>query len=144
MRLSSTLRRSNKTVAYLALLQATPRRVQLLPQRLQLLTALSAHSRIASICPANIHPRLRRLIRARGVNQSLFDIACERIEGLVHVYVALRADLKKRDAELVCEGLSLFCGDGALLFPVALVAYQDLVDALGGVLFDVGEPCADI
>lgn len=40
--------------------------------------------------------------------------------------------------------MALFCGDGALLFPVALVADEDLVDALGGVLLDVGEPCADV
>jgi hypothetical protein len=40
--------------------------------------------------------------------------------------------------------LAAFRADLALLFPVAFVAYQDLVDALGGVLLDVGKPCADI
>ena len=34
--------------------------------------------------------------------------------------------------------------DGAFLLPVALVADEDLVDAFGGVLFDVGEPGADV
>ena len=35
-------------------------------------------------------------------------------------------------------------GYGAFLFPVAFVADEDLVDAFGGVLFDVGEPGADV
>jgi len=38
----------------------------------------------------------------------------------------------------------LLGADGALFFPVAFVADEDLVDAFGGVLFDVGEPGADV
>jgi hypothetical protein len=40
--------------------------------------------------------------------------------------------------------LTLLCGDGALLFPITLVANEDLVDALGGMLLDIGKPSPDI
>ena len=79
-----------------------------------------------------------------GVHQSLLDICREGEKGLFDVDVALCADFHEWDAELVGEGLTLFCAYGTLLFPVALVANQDLVDAFAGVLFDVGEPGADV
>jgi hypothetical protein len=58
--------------------------------------------------------------------------------------VALGGDLEEGDAELVGEGLALLGADDALVLPVALVANEDLVDALGGVLLHVGKPCADV
>ena len=36
------------------------------------------------------------------------------------------------------------CADGAFFFPVAFVADEDFVYAFAGVLFDVGEPGADV
>jgi hypothetical protein len=63
---------------------------------------------------------------------------------LVDVDVALCGDLEERNAEFVGEGLATLCADGALLLPVALVADEDLVDAFGGVLLDVGEPGANV
>lgn len=84
------------------------------------------------------------LIRPGSIDKALLDIAGEAVKRLVDVDVALGRDLEEGDAEFVGEGLALFCGDGALLFPVALVADEDLVDAFGGVLLDVGEPCADV
>jgi len=92
----------------------------------------------------NIHLWPRLLIRPRTIDQPRLDIRCERVEGLVNVDVALCADLEEGDAEFVCKRLALFCGNCALFFPVALVANEDLVDAFGGVLLDVGEPCADV
>jgi hypothetical protein len=108
------------------------------------LTAFSAHTRIrVSLC-TNVHLGRSSLVRPRRINQPLLDVARQRVEGLVDIDVALSRDLQERDAEFVGEGLALFCGDGALLFPVALVADEDLVDAFRGVLLDVGEPCADV
>jgi hypothetical protein len=80
----------------------------------------------------------------RAVDQPLLDVCGQAVEGLVDVDVALCRDLEERDAEFVCERLTALRGDGALLFPVALVANEDLVDAFGGVLLDVGEPRADV
>lgn len=78
------------------------------------------------------------------VDESLLDIGGEGVESLVDVDVALRRDLEEGDAELVGEGLALLFGDDALVLPVALVADEDLVDALGGVLLYVLEPGADV
>ena len=78
------------------------------------------------------------------VDEALLDVGGEAVEGLVDVDVALGGDLEEGDAELVGEGLALFLGDDALVLPVALVANQDLVNALGGVLLDVLEPRADV
>lgn len=78
------------------------------------------------------------------VDEALLDVGGEGVEGLVDVDVALGGDLEEGDAELVGEGLALLGADNALLLPVALVADEDLVDALGGVLFYVGEPGADV
>jgi hypothetical protein len=108
------------------------------------LTAFSAHTRIRITLSTNIHLGRSCLVRPRSIDQPLLDVARQRVESLVDVDVALSRDLQERDAEFVGEGLALFCGDGALLFPVALVADEDLVDAFRGVLLDVGEPCADV
>lgn len=63
---------------------------------------------------------------------------------MVDVDVALCGDLEERNAEFVGEGLATLCADGTLLLPVALVADEDLIDAFGCVLLDVGEPGADV
>lgn len=78
------------------------------------------------------------------VDDAFLNVRGEGEEGLFDVDVALCADFHEGDAELVCEGLALGGGDGTLLFPVAFVADQDLVDAFGCVLLDVGEPCSDV
>ena len=108
------------------------------------LAALPAHTRVSVTLPADIDLGGSRLVRPGGVDKALLDVAGEAVKRLVDVDVALGGDLEERDAEFVGEGLALFCGDGALLFPVALVADEDLVDAFRGVLLDVGEPCADV
>lgn len=91
---------------------------------------------------AHIHRR-RGLVLGR-VDDALLYVGREGVEGLVDVDVALGRDLEEGDAQLVRQRLSLFCADRPLLLPVALVADQDLVDALGGVLLYVCEPGADI
>ena len=94
-----------------------------------ILTALLPRLTIVIVL-ANPHRRVRRRrILALRIDDALLDVRCEAVEGLVHVDVALGADLEERDAEFVGEGLALFCGDGALLLPVAFVADEDLVDA---------------
>lgn len=95
--------------------------------------------------PPRITPRLpnrdtalvRRRIRPRRIDDAALNVAREAEEGLFHVDVSLCRDLHKGDAELVGERLALLGRDGSLLLPVALVANQDLVDALGRVLLDV-------
>ena len=84
------------------------------------------------------------LLRLLGVDDALLDVACKAEEGLLDVDVRFRANLHEGNAELVGKGLTLLGRNGALLFPVTLVANQDLVDALGRVLLNVGEPCADV
>ncbi len=89
-------------------------------------------------------PSHRLLIFAGGVDDALLDVAGEAEEGLLDVDVALRRDLHERYAQLVRQRLPLLGRDGALLLPVAIVAYDDLVDALGRVLLYVGEPGPDV
>lgn len=84
------------------------------------------------------------LLRLRTVDYPSLDIRRETEERLLDIDIRLRADLQERDAQLVRERLAALCGHHALVFPVALVADEDLVYALGGVLLDVGEPGADI
>ena len=84
---------------------------------------------------------MRAWLHPRGVDDALLYIGRETVESLVDIDVALSRHFHEGNAELVGEGLALFCRDGALLFPVAFVADEDFIDAFGGVLFDVGEPC---
>jgi hypothetical protein len=109
-----------------------------------ILTALATHASICAPCIAHVHRGAGSLVRPGAVDEALLDIRGERVEGLVDVDVALCRDLKEGDAEFVGEGLAALGADGTLLFPVALVADEDLVDAFGGVLLDVGEPRADV
>lgn len=90
----------------------------------------------------HIHPLI--LLRLRTVHYPSLDVGRETEERLLHIDVRLRADLQEGDAQLVRERLALLRGHHALVLPVALVADEDLVHALGGVLLDVGEPGADI
>ena len=108
------------------------------------LTTLSTHACVSTVLSAYIHLWSVGLVCPRRVDQPLLDVTSQAVEGLVDIDVALRRHLEEGNTKLVGEGLALFCRDGALLFPVALVADQDLVDAFGGVLFNVSEPCANI
>ena len=78
------------------------------------------------------------------IDQTLLDVGGEAVEGLVNVDVALGGDLEEGDAELIGKSLALLGADDALLFPITLVADQDLVDALGSVLLNIGEPGSDV
>jgi hypothetical protein len=108
------------------------------------LAALATHAaaRAARVAPY-IYP-VRGRFCPRAVDQPLLDVGGQAVEGLVDVDVALCRDLEEGDTEFVRERLAALGRDGALLFPVALVADEDLVDAFGGMLLDVGEPRADI
>lgn len=88
--------------------------------------------------------RAGRGIVLGGVDDTLLDVRGQVVEGLVDVDIALRRDLEERNAQFLGQRLALLGRNSALLFPVALVAYQNLVDALGGVLLNVCEPSADI
>lgn len=108
------------------------------------LTALATHACIATVLPADVHLWRSALVCPCSIDQPLLDIAGQAVKGLVNVDVALCRDLEEGDSELVSESLALFCRDSALLFPIALVTNEDLVDTLGGVLLNVGEPCANV
>jgi hypothetical protein len=107
------------------------------------LAAVLAHatSRLSAI---NVHRRLLLLLRLLGVDDALLDVASQAEEGLFDVDVGFCAHFHERNAELVGERLALLGGNCTLLFPVALVADQDLVHALGCMLLNVGEPGTDV
>lgn len=114
------------------------------PPSLRPLLGLAALAPAAAVLLADVDARARRLLILGVVDEALLDVGGEAVEGLVDVDVALGGDLEEGDAELVGEGLALLGADDALVLPVALVSDEDLVDALGGVLFYVGEPGADV
>jgi hypothetical protein len=72
------------------------------------------------------------------------DVPCECEESLLDSLVCLRTRFEEPEPKLVGELTPLLDRDSSLVVPVALVPDQDLVDTLGGVLLDVGVPCADI
>lgn len=96
------------------------------------------------LAAVDVDRRLLLLLRLLGVDDALLDVACKAEEGLLDVDVRFRANLHEGNAELVGKCLTLLSRNGALLFPVTLVANQDLVNALGRMLLNVGEPCADV
>lgn len=110
----------------------------------EILTALAAHASVCAPCVAHVHRGAGSLVRPGAIDEALLNIRGERIEGLVDVDVALCRDLEEGDPELIGEGLAALGADGTLLFPIALVADENLVDAFGGVLLDVGKPRADV
>lgn len=108
------------------------------------LAALSAHTSVRAPCVANIHRWAGCLVRSCAIDKSLLDVGRERVKCLIDVDVTLCGDFEERNAEFVGEGLATLCADGALLLPIALVSDEDLIDAFGCVLLDVGEPGADV
>jgi hypothetical protein len=107
------------------------------------LAAVLAHatSRLSAI---NVHRRLLLLLRLLGIDDALLDVAGQAEEGLFDVDVGFCAHFHEGDSKLVGERLALLSRDCTLLFPVALVADQDLVHAFGCMLLNVGEPGADV
>ena len=86
----------------------------------------------------------RCLIRFRGIDDPLLDICGEIVEGILHVDVALCRNFHERYAQFICQLLSFFYGHHSLLFPIALVPDQDLINALSRVLLDVRKPGPDV
>lgn len=84
------------------------------------------------------------MLRLLGVDQALLDIAGQTEERLFNVDVGFGRHLHERYAQLICQCLALFCAHRSLLFPVTLVADEDLVDAFCRVLLYVREPRPDI
>lgn len=106
------------------------------------LTALATHASISTGI-ADVDAALAltgRRVATRGIDDALLDVGRKRVKGLVDVDVALGRHLQERDAQLIGQRLSLLRRDRPLLFPVALVADQDLVNALRRVLLYVREP----
>lgn len=112
-----------------------------LPSRAAALAALAP--RVARLADIDTR-RASRGVVLGGIDDALLDVGGQVVKGLVDVDVALSRDFEEGNAELLSQGLALFGRDGALLLPVALVANQNLVDALCGVLLYVCEPGADI
>lgn len=95
---------------------------------------------------SNLHAS-RRCVTCRWllcIHDSLLDIACQAVKCLVNVDVALGRDLHERYSQFVGECLPLLSRNCSLLFPVTLVTDQNLVDTLGRVLLNVGEPCPNV
>jgi len=89
-------------------------------------------------------PRGPTLLWLARVDDSLLDVSREAVKRLLNVLVRLGRHLEERNAELVGQRLAPLDRYHSLLFPVALVADEDLVDAFGCVLFDVCKPGADV
>jgi hypothetical protein len=85
---------------------------------------------------------LRWLVLLLCVDYALLNVCSETVECLVDIDISLCRNFKEGDAELVSECLAFFCRHGTLLFPIALVTYENLVDAFGSVLLHVGKPSA--
>ena len=92
------------------------------------------------VCEGNVV--LRWLVLLLRIDYALLDIRSETVEGFLDVDIRLCGDFKEGDVELVSERLAFFRRYGTLLFPVAFVADENLVDTLGGVLLHVGKPSA--
>lgn len=123
--------------------------IALLSLSLQVLSPTKQHSSLAALPTTSarrthINTLSRRLIYLCRVDDSLLNIRRQAVERLLHIDVALGRDLQERYSELVCKLLAALRGDDALVFPIAFVANEDLVYAFRGMLFDVGEPDADI
>jgi len=87
---------------------------------------------------------LRWLALLLCVDYALLDVRSEAVEGLIDIDIALCRHFKEGDAKLVGECLAFFRHHGTLLFPIAFVAYENLVDTFGGMLLHVRKPSADI
>jgi len=79
-----------------------------------------------------------------GVNQAGLDVPCKRKECVLNAIVGLGARFHKLDTKFVRKGTTLFFRNGFLVSPVRFVTNQYLVHALGGVLFNIRVPRADI
>lgn len=113
--------------------------------------ALSSHRlALAALSPTlapfgcHIDPTAGAGLLAARVDDALLDVRREGVERVVDVDVALRRHLQEGDPQLIGQRLALLRRDGAFFLPVALVADEDLVDPLGGMLFYVLEPRADV
>ena len=106
--------------------------------------SLAALASSGAACLADVDACGARGFVLGRVDDALLDVGGQTVEGLVDVDVALGRDLEEGNAQFVGKSLALLRGYYPLLLPVALVADQNLVDAFGGVLLDVGEPGADV
>lgn len=85
-----------------------------------------------------------RLLLRLGIAQLLLDIGCDAVEGLLDVDIAFGRDLEEWDTQLIGQRLAALRAYGPLFIPVAFVTDEDLLDAFGSVLLDIGEPGADV
>lgn len=84
-------------------------------------------------------------MRDRGrIYESRLDLSSQMEEGFLDVGIRLGRRLDIRHTELFGKLFCLLYRHDPLLFPVRLVADEDLGDAFAGVLFDVGVPCAHV
>jgi hypothetical protein len=107
------------------------------------LAALPASARILTRSLIYMEPWRATIVSLGGIH-TLLDVRCKTVKGLLDVDVVLRGHLQEGNAKLISQLLALLGGDGPLLLPVALVSDQDLVNALAGVLLDVGKPGSDV
>lgn len=110
-----------------------------------LLTALPSHCRTYTIVLLrHIHALRCALIRFRSVDDALFNVGRKAIKRLLDVDVALGRHLHEGNTQLVGELLTSLHRHRPLFLPVAFISDQNLVDAFGGVLLDIGKPGPNI
>lgn len=79
-----------------------------------------------------------------GSVHTLLDVGCKAVKRLFNVDVVLGGNLEERNAKLIGKLLTLLGGDRSFLFPITLVADEDLVYAFAGMLLHVGKPGSNV
>lgn len=69
---------------------------------------------------------------------------CQAEESIFNTLVDLCASFHELDSEFFSQFATLFLGNSTLVVPIALVPNENLVDALGSMLFNVLVPGSDI
>jgi len=73
-------------------------------------------------------------------SDSVLDFTRHQSEGLLYIFAILGRGLEEANIKVFSEFLTLFEGDSALFFQVALVADEDARDVVRGVLLDLTHP----
>jgi len=79
-----------------------------------------------------------------AIHETFLDVGRDGGEGLHDIGVVLGRRLEELDAVLLGQRLATRCFHRLLVHHVALVADQDLVDVVSGVLLDVSDPVPDV
>lgn len=121
---------------------ATTKRTTRNHQRGIHLTAAAVGRVADTLALANVHAGFR-VVGSRGAH-ALLDLASHGQESLLNVAGVLGGSLEEWDAQAVSEFLGNSVLDNLLIGHIALVAYEQLVDALGSIPVNLLEPLLDV